>query len=148
MEVLLLQTVSGIGRKGDVKNVKEGYFKNFLLPKKLAIVATEGKIKEAGKLKEMETIQKGRLLDEAKEVAKRLNGLTVTFKSKAKGDKLYGSISEKDIIAAIKEKENVELEKSHLKMSEHLKVVGTYEIPVHITDGAEAKVTVEIKGEE
>lgn len=147
MQVLLTQNVAGIGRKGEVKNVKEGYYKNFLFPRKLATMATEGKIQEAAKLRENEVVRKDRLIEEAKEVAKKIDGVTLVIKSKSQGDKLYGSIAEKDIIDALKEKAKVELEKSHINLSEHLKVVGSYEIPVHIADGADAKIIVEIKGE-
>ena len=101
MQVLLTQNVAGIGRKGEVKNVKEGYFKNFLFPKKLAVVATAGKVEEAAKMRENEVVRKDRLIEEAKEIAKKIDGMTVTIKSKAKGDKLYGSIAEKDIIDAL-----------------------------------------------
>jgi large subunit ribosomal protein L9 len=147
MDVLLLQNVAGLGRKGDVKTVKEGYFINFLLPRKMAILATEGRVKEAASKKEKEVIQKERIKEEAKDVAKKLDGLSLLIKAKAKGDKLYGSITEKDLIALIKEKTNIELDKEHIKLLEHLKVVGRYEVPVHIAGAADAKIHVEIKGE-
>lgn len=147
MQVLFQQNVAGVGRKGEVKNVKEGFYKNFLAPRKLAIIASEGKIKEAMEMRKHEVVRKDRLTEEAKEIAKRIDGTVIVIKSKAKGDKLYGSISEKDIIEALREKANVELEKDHLKMSEHIKVVGSYEIPVHIAEGADAKIVVEVKGE-
>jgi len=147
MQVLLLGNVSGLGRKGDVKQVKEGYYKNFLLPRKLAVAATSGNIKDAEEKRKNEIVQKERLLEEANEIAKKINGAKIVIKAKAKGDKLYGSITEKEVIDALKEKTNVQLDREHLKMTDHLKVVGQYEVPVSIGGKAEAKIVVEIKGE-
>jgi len=147
MQVVLLKDVKGIGFKGDVKNVKDGYFQNFLFPRKLAVKATAGKIKDAELKKENEVVQKERLVAEANEVVKKLDGVKFVIKSKAKEDKLYGSISESDIVKIVEDQANVKLEKSYIKLSEHIKLVGGYEIPVHIVDGADAIIHLDVKGE-
>ncbi len=147
MQVILKQNVPALGKKGEVKNVKEGYFQNFLQPKGLAEVATTAKVQEAQEILKKLTVQKERITEQANEIQKKLKGLKITIKAKAKGDKLYGSITEKEIIDALEQKINVRLEKHHLALSENIKVVGTYEIPVHLTDSVSAKVTLEVKGE-
>ena len=147
MQVVFLQNVKGVGRKGEVKNVAEGYYFNFLLPKKIAVMATPGKLQEAAKMRESEVLQKGRIAEEAKAIKAKLQDAKLVIKSKANGDKLYGSIGEKDIIDLIAKEFNVKLDKSHLKLSEHIKVAGVYEIPLHLAEGIEAKITLTIKGE-
>ncbi len=147
MQVILKQNVPSLGKKGEVKNVKDGYFQNFLQPKGLAEVATSAKVQEAQEILKKQTVQKERITEQAHEIQKKLKGLKIIIKAKAKGDKLYGSITEKEIIDALEQKINVRLEKQHLALSENIKVVGTYEVPVNLTEGVSAKVTVEIKGE-
>lgn len=148
MQVLFLQNVKGVARKGDVKNVKDGYFNNYLLPSGLAVVATAAVKKQAEKMRNDEVIQKERLLEEAREVVKKIDGTVVVLKAKAKGDKLYGSITEKEVIDALEAEKKVRLEKTHLIMRGNIKTTGTFDIHVKITDGAEAVLKVEVKGEE
>ena len=147
MQVVLLKDIKGFGFKGDVKNVKDGYFQNFLFPKKLAVKATAGKIKEAELKRKNEIVQKDRLLAEANEIVKKLDGVKFVIKSKANEEKLYGSISESDIVKIVEEQASVKLESSYIKLSDHIKLVGSYEIPVHIVDGADAIIHLEVKGE-
>ena len=147
MQVILKQNVKHLGKKGELKNVKDGYFMNFLAPRALAEVATDAKIKHAKEILKREVVQHERIRENAAEIKEKLKGLKITLKAKAKGDKLYGSITEKEILDALEAKLNVRLEKQHLILSEHLKVVGTYEVPVRLTEGVEGKFTLEIKAE-
>jgi large subunit ribosomal protein L9 len=130
-----------------MKNVKDGFFMNYLLPRKLADVATQDKVKQAEEMRKKQVVQHERIREQAGEIKEKLKGLKVTIKAKSKGDKLYGSITEKEILKALEDKLNVRLEKEHLLLSEHIKVVGTYEIPVRLTEGVEGKFTLEIKAE-
>ncbi len=145
MQVLFLQDVKGIARKGDVKQVKPGYFQNFLSRQKLAIVANEGLTLEAKKIQERQTVQKERIKEQAHEIQKKLSGLKLVYKAKAHDDKLYGSVGEKELIDLIQEKINVRLEKDNIRLSEHIKVAGTYEVLIVIAEGVEAKVLLEVK---
>lgn len=147
MQVVFTQDVKNVARRGEVKNVKDGYFQNFLLPQRLAVLATAAKIREAEQMKKNQLIQKGRIKEEAGAIQKKLEGLKVTIKGKARGDKLYGSITEKELIDAIEQKSKVRLGRENVMLSEHIKVLGSYEIPVKLTEGVEAKVLLEIKGE-
>ncbi len=147
MQVVFTQNVKGVARKGEVKNVKDGFYQNFLLPKKLAVIATEGKVREAEIMRKNETVTKDRIKEQAQELQKKLSGLKITLKSKANGDKLYGSITEKDILDALEKEAKVQLGKSNVVLSEHIKVVGTYEIPIMLTEGVNTKITLIVKGE-
>lgn len=148
MQVLFTQAVPGIARKGDVKNVKNGYFRNFLMPRKLAVLATGDVMKHAEKMRQSELIQKERLLEDAKGVCAKINGLKIVIKMKSKGDKLYGSIAEKDLVEEVEKASKIRLEKKHFTLSEPIKMTGSFEVPVKIEEGAEAMLKVEIKGEE
>src|SRR5579883_3145992 len=147
MQVILKQNVPNLGKKGEVKNVKDGYFMNFLKPRNLADVATDATIKQAEDMRKRGVVQHERIREQASEIKDKLKGLKVTIKAKAQGDKLYGSITEKEILKALEEKLNVRLEKEHLLLSEHIKVLGTYEVPVRLAEGVEGKFTLEIKAE-
>ena len=147
MQVILKQNVKSLGRKGELKNVKDGYYMNFLMPKQLAEPATPAKVKQAAEYRKRELVQHDRIKEQAGEIKSKLQGLKITLKAKAKGDKLYGSITEKEILNALEEKLNVRLDKQHLLLSEHIKVVGTYEVPVRLVEGVEAKFILEVKAE-
>jgi large subunit ribosomal protein L9 len=147
MQVVFVQDIKNIARKGDVKNVKDGYFQNYLLPRKLAVLATESKMKEAELLKKQMVLEKGKIKEQAVELKKKMDGHKITIKGKAKGDKLYGSIGEKEIADLLEKDFKVRFTKEHFKLSENIKVIGSYEIPISLADGVEAKVTLEVKGE-
>jgi len=145
MQVLLLKDVKKLGYRGDIVRVKEGFFRNYLLPRKLAEVATEAIKKVAESRKAKVLMEKQRLLDNAKDVLARLKGLKLSFKKKVSGKgKLYGAITENEIIEAVLEKVNIKLEKEYILM-EHIKEVGNYDVKVRLGEGFEEtlKVTVQ-----
>jgi large subunit ribosomal protein L9 len=147
MQVVFLGDIKGIARKGDVKNVKDGYFQNYLLPRKLAAQATSAMIKQAEEMRKKMVVENERVKEKASEIAKMLEGKKVTLKSKAKGDKLYGSIGEKEIADVVEKELKVKVRKEDIVLSEHIKVAGTYEIPVKLSEGVEAKILLVVKGE-
>ncbi len=147
MQVVFTGDIKGIARKGDVKNVKDGYFQNYLLPRKLAAPATPAMIKQAEELRKRQVVENEKSKEKAAEIAKMLEGKKITLKSKAKGDKLYGSIGEKEIADAIEKELKVKVKKEDIVLSEHIKVAGDYEVPVRIAEGVEAKILLNVKGE-
>lgn len=147
MQVILKENIKGFGRKGEVKNVKDGYFHNYLLPRRLAELATSDKVAQAKKITEHYEMQKEKIREQAHDLKKKIDGVKVTIKAKSKGEKLYGSITEKEVLSALGEKTGVQLGHDNLMLTEHIKLVGSYEIPVHLTDGVEARFTLEVKAE-
>jgi len=147
MQVILKQNVANLGRKGELKNVKEGFFMNYLRPRNLADVATPDKVKGAQEMQKREVVQHERVRELASKIKEQLDNLKIVLKAKAQGDKLYGAITEKAILDAVEEKIKVRLEKKDLGLSEHIKVAGIYEIPVRLAEGVEAKFTLEVKAE-
>ncbi|MGE5677207.1 MAG: 50S ribosomal protein L9, partial [Pseudomonadota bacterium] len=103
MKVVLLQDVKDLGKKGELVSASDGYARNFLFPRKLAVEATEGRLKEIEDKKSSEKNRKEKELAAAKELAEKLGKLEVNFKTKAgENGKLFGSITGKDIAEAIK----------------------------------------------
>ncbi len=109
------------------------------------MVATDDKVKESEEIRKRQLLEKERIIEKASEISQKIKGLKIVLKGKANGDKLYGSITEREVLDALQAKINVRLEKEHLLMSEHIKVLGTYEIPVRLKEGVETKFTLEIK---
>lgn len=147
MKVILKKSVPNLGHEWDVVTVKDGYARNYLLPQKLAAIATPAMIKTAEKRAKERVKQMEELLVNAKETAEKLSGITLEFKKKARGEKLYGSISEKDIIDALKEGHKVELDKDTVKMDEHLKTLGEHKVRLQLADGVKAEISVKIEAE-
>ena len=115
MQVVLTRNVEKLGRKGQVKNVKTGYFGNFLFPRGLAKVATPALLKWAAKMEESSVKEKAQIAEKANEFKVKLEKDTFTIESKTSGkDKLYASVGEKEIIALLENKANVKLDKKQI----------------------------------
>ena len=147
MQVILKKRVPKLGNEYDVVNVKPGYARNFLFPQKLAVPAATHEVKRAETMKAKMTEKLEAVLDNAKEIAQKLKKVTLTFKKKARGEKLYGSIKEADIADALKEQAKVEVKKNMVKMDEHLKTLGEHKVKLQLTEDAEATVKVIIEVE-
>lgn len=144
MKVILTQDVKGSGKKGELINAADGYARNFLLPKGLAIEANNQAI---GELKAKEASKQHKIQMEkeaAMETAKRLEGKTVSLTAKAgAGGKLFGSVTTKEIADAIKKQYGAEVDKKKINVNE-IKAFGTYTAEVKLYTGIAAKMTVEV----
>jgi large subunit ribosomal protein L9 len=149
MEVLLLKNVDQLGKAGDVKRVADGYARNFLFPRQLAVVATPGAIRQAKLHREAEAARQAKALSDAQALAQRLDGLTVTFQARAgETDRLYGSITNVNIAEALEKQIGEEVDRRKIDLEEPLKELGTHAVTIRLAPGAEAKVTVAIEREE
>ena len=147
MKVILLEDVKGLGKRNDLVNAKDGYAKNFLLKRNLAIEATAHNINI---MKSREQSVKNRMLTEnaeAQEVKERIDGKTVIIKTTAgENGKLYGSITNKDIAEAIKEQHNVQIDKKKIVIPDHhIKTLSTHKLDVKIHAGIAARITVVVE---
>lgn len=146
MEIILLQDVKSLGKKGDIVKVSDGYARNFILPKKLGVEATKQNLYELNNQKAAEAKRQQEIFEEAKEFAKKLESLTVTVTIKAgEGGKTFGSVSSKEIVEAAKKQFNLDLDKKKLQLNDPIKQAGSYTVPVklHPQVTAEMKVKVE-----
>lgn len=145
MKVLLLADVKGQGKKDQIVEVSDGYARNFLFPKKLAVVADAKVMSET---KSKEEAKQFRLKEEkaaAKALADKLSTLTVKITASSGGDgRLYGSITSKDIAEKLKEQYNIEIDKRKLVLSENIKSYGTYDVEVKVYPEISAKLKVTV----
>ena len=149
MKVLLLKDVYKLGRAGDVKKVADGYGRNFLLPQKLAVLATAGALKQVEKIRSQAEVRRTEQNSELKGLADQINGLTVVFPAKAgETGKLYGSITTQDVATAIQEKSRFEVKKQQIDM-QPIRNLGEYTAHVRLTMDLvpEVKIIVHREGE-
>lgn len=149
MKVLLIKDVYKLGRAGEVKKVADGYGRNYLLPQGLAVLATTGALRQAEKIGAQAEIRRTALNSELKELADRINGVTLTFSAKAgETGKLYGSITTADVATAIQEKTRYEIKKQQIDM-QPIRNLGEFTAHVRLTMDLvpEVKITVHREGE-
>ncbi len=148
MKVILRKNVPGLGHVNDVKDVSEGYARNYLLPRGLAEIATEAAIQQAQRQLQAEKDKKARQRAEAEAFAARLADLTLVFKAKA-GEKgrLYGSITAQQIAEAIEQRLHRPFDRRWLELEQPLRQLGVHQIPVKLEGGVRATVRVEIEAE-
>ncbi len=149
MKVLLLKDVYKLGRAGDVKKVADGYGRNFLLPQKLAVLATPGALKQVEKIRSQAEIRRTEQNSELKGIADQISGITVIFPAKAgETGKLYGSITTQDVANAIQEKTRFEVKKQQIDM-QPIRNLGEFTAYVRLTMDLvpEVKIIVHREGE-
>ncbi|MDR3149885.1 MAG: 50S ribosomal protein L9 [Oscillospiraceae bacterium] len=129
MKVILLADVKGQGKKGEAANVSDGYARNYLLPHKLAVAATDENLRELKQREKANAEREAKEKAAAQETAKRLESLVVKVSARA-GDngKLFGSITSQEIADALKEQHGIEIEKNRIVQTEPIKAFGTYEV--------------------
>lgn len=149
MKVLLLKDVYKLGRAGDIKKVADGYGRNYLLPQKLAVLATAGALKQTEKIRSQAEVRRTELNSELKDLAAQINGLTLIFSAKAgETGKLYGSITTQDVATAIQEKARFEVKKQQIDM-QPIRNLGEFTAHVRLTMDLvpEIKIIVHREGE-
>ena len=145
MQVVLLEDVKSLGKKGQIVNVNDGYARNFILKKNLGVEATAKNLNDLRLQKANAEKIAAEQLAAAKELAEKLEGMSVTLSMKAgEGGKAFGSVSGKEIAAAAKEQLNLEIDKKKLVLPEAIKTFGTHEVPVKLHKDVTGKLTVKV----
>ena len=148
MKVLLLKDVYNLGRAGDVKKVASGYGRNYLIPQKMAMLASSGSLKQVGKIKEAAVKKRKVLNEEMAGLAEQLTGLELLFKAKVgETGKLYGSVTQQMIIEAISKKIGAFVDRRWIE-SQPLREVGEYTIKVRLTFDLVPEIKVVVESEE
>ena len=148
MKVLLIKDVYNLGRAGEVKKVADGYARNFLLPKKMAVPAKTGALKQIEKIRDAAAKQRELLNEEMSGLAEQISGLALTFTANVgETGKLYGSITQQMIIDKVNEILKVNLDR-HQVESQPLREVGEHSVRVRLTFDLVPKVKVTVEGEE
>ncbi|NLZ82623.1 MAG: 50S ribosomal protein L9 [Clostridiales bacterium] len=146
MDIILIQDVKSLGKKGEVVKVNDGYGRNFILPKKLGLEANKQNLYDLQQQKAAEEKKQKEILDEAKEFGKQLENIAVKLSIKVgEGGKTFGSISTKEIAKAVKEQFDIDIDRKKLQLSDPIKNAGSYTITVklHPQVSADLKVVVE-----
>lgn len=145
MQVVLLEDVKSLGKKGQVVNVNDGYARNFILKKNLGVEATAKNLNDLKLQKANAEKIAAEQLAAAKELAAKLEGLSITLTMKAgEGGKAFGSVSGKEIAAAAKEQLGLEIDKKKLVLSEAIKTFGNHDVPVKLHKDVTGVLTVKV----
>ena len=146
MKLILTADVPNLGAPGDIVEVKDGYGRNLLLPRKLAIVATRGAEKQVAAIQRAQRARQIRDLGHAKEVAGQLGALSVTVKAKAAGDsgRLFGSVTAADVVDAVRTAGGPALDRRTVEVSGQIKTVGTHKVAVRLHPEVTAELDVNV----
>lgn len=146
MKVILLQDVKGTGKKNEVKEVSDGYARNFLLPKKLAVPADNTNMKELNEKNKSKENKAQKEYEAAVELGKKMEELNVVIYSKAgDGGRLFGSITSKDIAEQIKKQHSIEVDKRKITLDEPIRVLGSRFVDIKIHQKVTTKIRVDVK---
>jgi large subunit ribosomal protein L9 len=149
MKVILSQDVKGLGKKGDMVEAKDGYARNYLLPRKMAIMANSSNVNVMNTQKKAEDHKKNMELQHAQDVANELKAKHLIMPVKTGGNgKLFGSIGSAEIAEKIKKDYNIEVDKRKIVMDGNIKRLGETEIEIKLYAGVAAKIVVELVEQE
>jgi large subunit ribosomal protein L9 len=146
MQIILTQDVKNLGKKGELKNVSDGYARNFLFAKKLAEIASKEAIERLDSLRKKEKIAELENLEKIKKLAVGLKDRLVEIKAKEKEGKLFGSISEKDVARELS-KVGFDIAEKSILIPAHIKEVGEYEVKISLMQGVETKIKLKVSAE-
>ena len=145
MRVILQQPVDKLGVPGDVVEVADGYARNFLIPRGMAMSASKGAVRHAGRLKQAHDKRVQQAVTEAKATAERLGAAPLRISSRAGEDgRLFGSVTVADVAEAIQQTAGVTIDRKRIHLPEPIRSVGTHEVTVHLHPEVNASVSVEV----
>ncbi len=148
MEIILLQDVKTLGKKGDIVKVNDGYAKNFILPKKLGVEASKKNKADLEAQKAAEAERQRQILEEAKQFAAEIQELTVVCKIKiGEGGRTFGSVSSKEISEEIKKQFGRDIDKKKLVLSDPIRNPGSYTVVVKLHPQVSTEIKVRVEGE-
>jgi len=148
MKVLLLKDVSKLGKSGEIKEVSDGYARNYLIPKNLAVEATGGYIKHIEETKKIEDKKKENLKKRSEEILEKLKGAKIEIKTKAgEQGKLFGAVTAQNISEKIEKLLGEQFDKTWFDEKVNIKELGTHTLKVKLPQGVRGEIKVEIKSE-
>lgn len=143
MKVMLIKDVADVGRAGDIKDVADGYGRNFLLPRKLAVPAHSGAEAEARRLREAAAKREAKSREEAQALADEIGDRTVVVRLKVgQDDKAFGSITNQDIAVALKQQHQVEVDRHKIDLKEPIKQLGEHRVDLKLHREVDAHINL------
>lgn len=148
MKVILLDNIKGVGKKDEIINASDGYARNYLFPKKLAVEATKENLGKLESKNEANKFKKQNEKNDAMEIGNKLKEMVLTIKVKAgENGKIFGGVTSKEISENLKEQYKIEIDKKKIEVKETIKNIGRFTINIKLYEGVNAKLTVNIIAE-
>ena len=148
MKVILLDNIKGVGKKDEIINASDGYARNYLLPKKLAVEANNENLSKLNNKKEAASYKRDVEKQQAEELAKKLKGIMLKIKVKAgENGKIFGGVTSKEISDNLKNQYNFIIDKKKIDLKETIKTLGEFYVDIKLFEGVIAKLKVEVISE-
>ena len=148
MKVILQKTVEKLGHPGDIVEVADGYARNYLVPRGLAVKATRGGVKHIESLKRAHTVRTSKAKGEAEAVASKLTGGPIAVRARVGEEgKLFGSVTAADVVAEIERQTGVVVDRHDVHLAEPIRSVGTHEVRVHLFQDVDPILSVDVQPE-
>lgn len=149
MRVIFLEDVAEVAKSGDLKEVADGYARNYLFPRKLAVIAAPSELKKLELRHQADARREAHLEQEAEDLAQKLGELTISLKVRAGAkDRIYGSVTSAAIAREVKRLSGHEIDKRSVELAEPIKDLGKHEVPIKLTKNVTARVTVLVEREQ
>ena len=145
MKVILKDNIKGVGKKNEVINASDGYARNFLFPKNLAVEATSENMQKLNSQNQAKQYRKDQEKEQAQEIAKKLETLTVEIKVQAgENGKIFGSVSSKEVAESLEKQYKISIDKKKIEIKEPIKVLGTRTIEARLFEGVIGKIKINV----
>ena len=146
MKVILLQDIKNVGKKDEIINRSDGYARNYLFPKKLAVEATKDNLNQLKARQDTAKRKKEQEKEEAKQLAEKLKKITLSIQVKAgENGKIFGGVTAKEIAENLKEQQNIEIDKKKIIVKETIKALGNYSVEIKLYEGISANLAVSVR---
>ena len=147
MEIVLLEDVKALGKKGQIVKVNDGYARNFLLPKKLAVEANSANMNKLKAKQDSNQYRKNVEKEEAQKLAEKMNKISLRIQVKAgENGKIFGGVSAKDISEAFEKQHNIKIDKKKIDLKETIKTLGIHTVSIKLFEGVIGKIKVDVIG--
>ena len=148
MKVILLDNIKGVGKKDEIINASDGYARNFLFPKKLAVEANNENMSKLKAKKQSKQYKKDVNKENAEKIAKKLDNITLTIKVKAgENGKIFGGVTSKEISEELKKQYKIDIDKKKIILNENIKNLGSFDISMKLFEGVTGKLKVKVISE-
>ena len=148
MKVILLDNIKGVGKKDEIINASDGYARNYLLPKKLAVEANAENLSKLNNKKESAIYKKDQEKQNAEELAKKLKGIMLKIKVKAgENGKIFGGVTSKEISENLKNQYNFAVDKKKIELKDTIKTLGSFNVSIKLFEGITANLRIEVISE-
>jgi len=146
MRIVMRADVDNVGKKGDILEVADGFARNYLLPKGMAIKASDGVVAQASSMRRSRDLKDAKDREAAETVARTLVPKVIRVKARAGAEgRLFGSVTAPEIAAAVLEQTGVDLDRRRLHLDDPIRSVGTHEVPVKLHSDVEFRITLEVE---